>query len=121
VLADDHELVREGLKTLFRKYAKEWTIAGEATNGQEAVDLVAKLQPELVILDLSMPVLNGFQAAERIRKIAPTTKIVMLTMHSAPQAAQQAERAGIDAYVTKSEAGVTLIRTIDSLFAGRNA
>jgi DNA-binding NarL/FixJ family response regulator len=115
VLADDHELIRVGLRAFFDGYP-EWTVCGEATNGGEAVDLAVSLQPELIVLDLSMPVMNGIQAARRIRQVSPSTKIVMLSSHSAATAAEEALRAGASAYVTKSDANTNLIRTINALF-----
>jgi DNA-binding NarL/FixJ family response regulator len=120
VLADDHDLVREGLRTLFQRYP-HWTVCGEAKNGKEAVDLVAELQPELVVLDLSMPEMNGIQAAARIREVSPATKIVMLSMHNSSYSAEEALRVGVSAYVTKSEAGTELMRTINALFTDSHA
>jgi NarL family two-component system response regulator LiaR len=120
VLADDHETVREGLKGLFRRRS-DWTICGEAKNGQEAVDLVAELQPELVVLDLSMPVMNSIQAATKIRQLSPDTKIVMLSMHTSAYSAEEAFRAGVNVYITKSEAGSELMRTVDTLFGDARA
>jgi len=120
VLADDHDLVREGLRTLFQRYPR-WTVCGEAKNGQEAVELVAELQPELVVLDLSMPEMNGIQAAAKIRQVSPATKIVMLSMHSSSYSAEEAFRAGVSAYVTKSEAGTELMRTVNALFGDSRA
>lgn len=118
VLADDHELAREGVKALFKAHSAQWTVCGEAKDGQEAVELVEQLQPELIVLDLSMPVMNGMQAAAKIRQISPQTKIVMLSMHSSPFAAEEALRAGANAYVTKSEAGAGLMQAINTLFRG---
>jgi DNA-binding NarL/FixJ family response regulator len=115
VLADDHEVMRKGLKALFNEHS-HWTVCGEAENGKEAVDLVLELQPELVVLDVSMPLMNGLQAAAKIRQLAPSTKIVMLSMHNSKYIAQEALHAGADIFLTKQQAGTELIRTIDSLF-----
>jgi DNA-binding NarL/FixJ family response regulator len=115
VLADDHDLVREGLKALFRRHPR-WTVGGEAKNGQEAIDLAAALQPDLIVLDLSMPEMNGIQAAARIRQLSPDTKIIMLSMHNSSYSAEEAFRAGVSVYITKSEAGVELMRAVDALF-----
>jgi DNA-binding NarL/FixJ family response regulator len=116
ILADDHEVFRVGLRALLAGHS-QWTVCGEAKNGQEAVDLAVSLQPELVVLDLSMPVMNGIQAAKRIRQLSPATKIVILSSHSDSLAAAEALRAGASAYVTKSDPS-GLIRTINALFAG---
>jgi len=115
VLADDHEVVRKGVRGLFDDHPR-WTVCGEAENGIEAVDLVRELQPELVVLDISMPLMNGLQAAARIRQLASSTKIVMLSMHNSRYVAQDALDAGADIFLTKAQAGTELIRTIDSLF-----
>ncbi|MGB6199893.1 MAG: response regulator transcription factor [Candidatus Acidiferrales bacterium] len=117
MLADDHDTVREGLKALFKRHS-QWIVCGEAKNGQEAVNIVAELQPELVVLDLSMPVMNGIHAAAKIRQIAPNTKIVMLSMHTSSYSAEEAFRVGVNVYLTKSEAGAELMRTVDALFGG---
>jgi DNA-binding NarL/FixJ family response regulator len=115
LLVDDHQLVLEGLRALFRHYP-QWTICGEARDGREAVELVAKLKPDLVVLDLSMPTMNGIQAAAKIREISPQTKIIMLSMHGPSYAEREALRAGVDAYLTKSNAGPDLMRVIRELF-----
>ena len=113
---DDHQLVREALKSLFDGHPR-WTVCGEAENGQEAVRLVAEVRPELVVLDLSMPVMNGILAAAKIRQVSPTTKIIMVSMHSSPYVTREAIRAGVDLYLTKSEVYADLMRTIDELFS----
>ena len=115
VLADDHEVVRKGVRDLFNQHPG-WTVCGEAENGIEAVDLVRELQPELVVLDVSMPVMNGLQAAAKIRQLASSTKIVVLSMHNSTSIAQDAFDAGADVFLTKAQAGTELIRTINSLF-----
>jgi DNA-binding NarL/FixJ family response regulator len=115
VLADDHEVVRKGVRALFNQHPG-WTVCGEAENGVEAVDLVRELQPELVVLDVSMPVMNGLQAAAKIRQLSSSTKIVMLSMHNSIYVAQDALEAGADVFLTKAQAGTELIRTISSLF-----
>jgi DNA-binding NarL/FixJ family response regulator len=115
VLADDHEVVRKGVRALFNQHPG-WTVCGEAENGVEAVDLVRELQPELVVLDVSMPVMNGLQAAAKIRQLSSSTKIVMLSMHNSIYVAQDALEAGADVFLTKAQAGTELIRTISLLF-----
>jgi YesN/AraC family two-component response regulator len=83
LLADDHELIRKGLRALLEA-KKESLICGEAGDGQEAVERVVELQPDLIILDVTMPALNGLQAAQRIREQVPKTKILILSMHDSP-------------------------------------
>lgn len=114
VLADDHELIRRGLRSLIEAN-KDWLICGEAGNGQEAVERVVELKPDLVILDVTMPILNGLQAARQIRERAPKTKILILSMHDSPQLANEAVRLGADAYLVKSGPQAQLLETIAGL------
>jgi DNA-binding NarL/FixJ family response regulator len=101
LLVDDFEVVRKGLKNLLS--ANEcWEICGEAEDGREAVDKVTELSPDVVLLDVTMPIMNGFQAASEIRRRSPQTKIVIFTMHESPRIAEESKRAGADAYVAKS-------------------
>jgi DNA-binding NarL/FixJ family response regulator len=113
VVADDHAFIRQGIRAMFE--ARGWTVCGEAANGQEAIDLVTKIQPDLVVLDISMPVLNGLLAATAIRAAVPCTKIVMLSMHDSAQARSEALKAGADAYVTKTAEPAFLFQTIQTL------
>jgi DNA-binding NarL/FixJ family response regulator len=114
VLADDHEVVRRGIRAIVNGHPP-WTVCGEAENGQEAVDLVLELKPDLVVLDLSMPVMNGLQATARIRQLAPSTKILVLSMHDSAQVEQGALAAGADAFLTKGASTDTFIRTVTTL------
>jgi two-component system, NarL family, response regulator NreC len=101
LLVDDFEVVRKGLKNLLS--ANEcWEICGEAEDGREAVDKVTELSPDVVLLDVTMPIMNGFHAASEIRRRSPQTKIVIFTMHESPRIAEESKRAGADAYVAKS-------------------
>lgn len=114
VIADDHAWIRQGVRSIFQTHS-EWTVCGEAANGQEAFDLVKKLRPELVVLDISMPVMNGLQAANAIRQSVPETKIVILSMHDSPHARQEALKAGANGYVIKTAEPAELFDTIESL------
>jgi DNA-binding NarL/FixJ family response regulator len=114
VLADDHEVVRKGIRAIVNGHPP-WTVCGEAENGQEAIDLVLELKPDLVVLDLSMPVMNGLQATARIRQLAPSTKILVLSMHDSPQVKHGALAAGADAFLTKGASTDTFIRTVTTL------
>jgi CheY-like chemotaxis protein len=113
LIADDHEAVRRGVRSLLTRDALE--ICGEAENGKEALEKVRELKPDLVILDVSMPVMNGFEAAREIRRFAPRTKIVLFSVHDSPQIIEIAKRAGADAYVLKSAAGTDLKVTVKRL------
>lgn len=118
VLADDHEIVRSGMKSLLDGHHL-WKVCGEATNGQEAVEEVLQLKPDMVVLDLSMPVMNGIEAAREIRKKAPSTKIVIFSMHDSPRIAEEAVQAGADAYLAKTAHFGEMERVIGSLLDGR--
>lgn len=109
LIADDNEIVRIAVR-IFLKDKHEWEICGDAENGQEAIAKVGDLSPDVVILDLSMPVMNGFQAAAEIRRIAPLTKIILFSIHDVPRAVREV---GADAFVSKSTSAEELIATIE--------
>ena len=114
VIADDHALIRHGLRVLFETQ-KGWIVSGEATNGREAVELATNLQPDLLVLDISMPEMNGLQAASKIRELLPAMKIVILSMHDSPQAQKEALRAGADAFLTKTAEPAVMFKVIEGL------
>jgi two-component system response regulator NreC len=98
LLVDDHEVVREGLANLLRD---RWDVCGEAGNGLEAIEKVLELEPDLVLLDLSMPLMGGTAAARQIRRLSPKTKIVFLSMHESETVIELTRLAGADACVSK--------------------
>jgi DNA-binding NarL/FixJ family response regulator len=108
---DDHEIVRIGVRILLAD-KKKWEICGEAQDGAEAIEKVGKLSPDVVILDLTMPVMGGFETAIRIRQIAPWTKIVFFSIHETPTTARLV---GADAFVSKASAAEDLARTINQV------
>jgi DNA-binding NarL/FixJ family response regulator len=114
LLVDDHEVVRRGLKDMLRDTG--FDVCGEAENGQEGVEQTLRLKPDLVLLDMSMPVMTGLQAAKAIRRLSPGTKIIMVSMHDSPLMAKEARAAGADAYITKTSAGKELLPTMHRLF-----
>ena len=111
LIVDDHELLRRGIRGIIER-DNLGEVCGEATNGLEAIDKVQKLKPDLVLLDVSMPLMGGLEAARRIRDIAPSTTIIVVTMHDSRQIKSLAEEAGADALVEKSEVSTTLVEAI---------
>jgi DNA-binding NarL/FixJ family response regulator len=114
LLADDHEVSRRGLKALLEAHAG-WQVVGEAANGREAVDLARELRPDVVVLDISMPELNGLDALPRILDVAPRAEILVLTMHESEEMAELVLSAGARGYVLKSDAGSDLVAAVDTL------
>src|SRR5687767_10572962 len=117
LIADDHSLVVEGFRRLLEK---DFDIIGVAENGRALVVAAKKLQPDLVLLDISMPLLNGIDAARQIKSILPKVKIIFLTMHGDPTYAAEAFRAGGDAYVLKRSAVSELELAIREVLNGRS-
>jgi len=97
LLVDDHEVVRKGLKTLL-DHVDGCEVCGEASNGQQGVERALQLKPNLVLMDISMPILNGLEATKVMRQVVPDTKIVVLTMHESAQIQNEAKRSGAHAY-----------------------
>jgi DNA-binding NarL/FixJ family response regulator len=118
LIADDHEIVLEGIRTLVGRSRREWEICGEARNGQDAVDMVRKLKPDVVVLDITMPVMSGFQAAAQIAELGLSCRVLMFTMHELDRLGIEARESGAHGYVLKSQAARDLIRAIDYLLAG---
>ena|SRR5213594_4113592 len=116
ILADDHSVVRQGIRILLERESFE--VVGEAANGLEAVRLAEKLQPDIAILDLSMPVMNGITAVGQIKEVSPRTKVVLLTMYTEEHHVLQALRAGVKACVTKTQAVEHLIVAIREVCNG---
>jgi len=114
LIADDHAVVRRGLRALLETQPN-WKVIGEASNGREAVEKAATLNPQVVILDVGMPKLNGIDAAALIFKANPKTRILMLTMHAAETLIQQTLQAGASGYVLKSDAERDLVTAVDSI------
>ncbi|HTC55440.1 MAG TPA: response regulator transcription factor [Candidatus Sulfotelmatobacter sp.] len=102
LIADDNSAIRRLLR-FFIEHTTDWQICGEAENGRIAIDKVAELKPHAVVLDLSMPVMNGLDAAREITRIAPDVQIVMFTMHVSEQLRQDARAAGIKEVISKSD------------------
>lgn len=116
LLADDHVVVRSGIRNLLINEGFE--IVAEASNGQEAVEQTALLDPDVALVDISMPVLNGIDAARAIHVANPRTKVVLLTMHKQERFALQALRSGINGYVLKTQATDELAQAIRTVLQG---
>jgi DNA-binding NarL/FixJ family response regulator len=117
LLADDHEIVRDGLRALLER--EGFTVVGEASDGREAVKLAQDQQPDVAVLDLSMPSLNGVDAAKEIARVSPKTKAVLLTVHAEDQYVLAALRAGIKGYVLKTKATADLVQAIKEVSMGK--
>jgi two-component system, NarL family, response regulator NreC len=117
VLADDHVLVRQGLKSLLEREGCQ--VVAEAANGQEAISHVQSLQPELVVMDISMPTLNGLDAARQMTRSSPKTKTILLTEHDEPQYVSEALDAGVKGYVLKNQVASDLLLAIRQVSRGQ--
>ena len=124
LLADDHDIVRRGLKDLLEQHAG-WQVCAEASNGREAVELALQHRPQVAVIDLSMPELNGLEATRRIRQTLPDTEVLIFTMHESEELIREVLGAGARGYLLKSDAVRQLIPAVESLsrrnpyFAGR--
>ncbi|HMF89664.1 MAG TPA: response regulator transcription factor [Candidatus Angelobacter sp.] len=114
LLADDHEVVRRGLVSLLAT-RPDWEVCGEAQNGREAVTMATKLKPNLAVLDLSMPELNGLEATRQIRKEVPETEVLVFTMHESEQFVRDLLAAGARGYVLKSDVTTQLLTAIETV------
>jgi DNA-binding NarL/FixJ family response regulator len=111
LIADDSELIREFLKGLAGQY-KDWTIVGEAVNGRQAVLMAASLNPDLVVLDLAMPMLDGIHAAAEILKVSPSMPVILYTLHDMPHLLLEAKKVGIREVVFKTSDATELADAI---------
>lgn len=118
LIADDHTLVRAGLTSLIARLP-EMEVVAEAADGRQALRLVRDLQPDLVLMDIAMPGLNGLEAAERIHNIHPQTKIIILSMHASEEYVAQALKAGASGYLLKDAATAELEMALKSVSMGQ--
>ncbi|HLZ93203.1 MAG TPA: response regulator transcription factor [Candidatus Acidoferrum sp.] len=114
IVVDDHAVIRRGVRGILHDFP-EWVLCGEAQNGNEAVKLAENVKPEIIIMDVSMPGLNGLEATRIIHGRLPDTKILLLTLHSSTELVRSAFRAGARGYVLKSDAEHDLIRALNVL------
>lgn len=118
LIADDHGMIRQGLRSVVAE-RRQWEICGEAANGRQAVALARDLRPDVVVLDLMMPEMNGLDATRRIREALPKTQVLILTMHDSEALAQEVLASGARGYLLKNDAPETLPQAIEALAAGR--
>src|SRR5882724_1298607 len=114
LVADDHDIIRRGLKQLLAAHSG-WEVCAEAKTGREAVSLVEQLKPDVVVMDISMPELNGLEAARQIRKLQPKTEIVILTLHFSDQLVREIVETGVRGYIMKSDADRDLVLAVEAL------
>jgi len=114
LLADDHEVVRAGLRALLEEQSG-WEVVAEAVDGRDAVEKASKLKPDVVVIDIAMPSLNGLEAVRQIVKTVPNAKVLVLTMYDSDPLIQQVLQAGARGYLLKSDAGRDLVSAIDAL------
>jgi DNA-binding NarL/FixJ family response regulator len=112
IVVDDHAVIRRGVQGILHLFP-EWEICGEAENGEEGVRLAQSVRPEIVIMDVSMPGLNGLEATRVIHQVLPDTKVLLLTLHSSSELVRSAFRAGARGYVLKSDAEHELVRALN--------
>jgi DNA-binding NarL/FixJ family response regulator len=116
LLADDHTLVAEGLGSLLRE---EFELVGQASDGRALLELASELTPDVVVTDITMPLLNGLDAVRELRQVVPEARMVVVTMHADPRLAAEALRAGASGYVLKHSAGQELIQAVREVSRGR--
>jgi DNA-binding NarL/FixJ family response regulator len=114
VVVDDHAIVRRGVRALLESHAG-WEVVAEATTGREAIEAVKRHRPEIVVMDLSLPELNGLDATRQIVRESPQTEVLVLTMHHSEELAREVLEAGARGYVLKSDADDYLLTAVDAL------
>jgi DNA-binding NarL/FixJ family response regulator len=117
LIVDDSPAIRRSLRSLIAEQT-DWTIIGEAENGKVAIEKSRELEPDVIILDLSMPVMNGLDAAREIRESSPNVHILLFTMHAYPHLVEDARNFGVNKVVSKSEDPARLLGAVRSLLTG---
>ena len=114
LIADDHELIRDGLKARLEKH-EGWKVCGEAVNGRQAVEMARTLKPDVAVLDISMPELNGIEATRQIRKACPKTEVLILTMQESEGLVRDVLAAGARGFVLKTDTSRLLVAAVEAL------
>jgi DNA-binding NarL/FixJ family response regulator len=118
VLADDHRIVREGLRALLERH-EDLRVTGEAADGHEAVRLAQTLKPNVIIMDISMPVLNGIEATQQVLGVSPSTRVIILSMYSTSEHIFRAFKAGAQGYLLKESAGADVVNAVRAVREGK--
>lgn len=118
LVADDHEIVREGLRTILERHPG-WTVCGEASTGRQALTEAIRLQPDIILMDISMPELNGLDATPLILEQVPHAKILILSAHDSERLIRQMLSSGARGYMLKTDAGRDLVKAVGALASGR--
>jgi len=119
VIADDHPVIRGLVRSTLQQHPR-FEVCGEAENGAEAIEEVKRVRPDAVILNVTMPLVNGFQAAREIKKQVPETAIVILSSHADKHFIEEAKKIGVRAYVPKSKVGQALVKALEAAVAGED-
>jgi DNA-binding NarL/FixJ family response regulator len=111
LIVDDHAFIRRGVETILQSFP-EWEVCGEASNGNDAVQLANQLNPEVVLMDVTMPGMNGLEATRIIRKQHPEVKVILLTLHESSEVLRSGFRAGANGYLLKADAEEELMKAL---------
>jgi DNA-binding NarL/FixJ family response regulator len=117
LIADDHEMIRRVLRNLINSH-EGWQVCAEAKNGSEAVTQARELRPDLIVLDLAMPVMDGMKAAREITKSSPDARVIMFTLHASPEVEEQAKRVGVRQVISKARDGGRLVTAMEQELGG---
>ena len=118
LIADDHEVVRSGLRAIVETHSS-WIVSGEANNGEQAVALALETRPDVIIVDYSMPVMNGLEVSRRLKSLDVEAEVLILTMHESEELLTEAILAGVRGFLFKSDARKHLMSAIEALLDGR--
>ncbi|NOZ28994.1 MAG: response regulator transcription factor [Chloroflexi bacterium] len=118
LLADDHAVVRDGLRLILEAQG-DIAVTGDATDGREAVRLAQALQPDVIVIDIAMPLLNGIEATHQILQVCPDAQVVILSMHATSEHIYRALQAGAQGYLLKESAGQEVVEAVRAVYAGQ--
>ena len=119
LIADDHPIIRKVVRSTLQRHP-HFDICGEATDGAEAIEEARKLKPDVVVLNVNMPVVNGFEAALEIKAALPQSAIVILSQHADKQFVEEAKKLGVRAYVAKTKTGEALVKAVEAAVLGKD-